>query len=139
MDDKTFNRLVDETFSYMKEILAAKNADYTNGNPDRLSNFKIIETAGIASAKQGLMCRLMDKIGRLTTFVQRGKLSVRDESAIDACHDLIGYAVLLKALIMEDVRNANRPTYQPRINLSVCNCAADRPKGLVGGEELECA
>lgn len=101
MTSETFTKLVEETFSQMKQILTAKGTDYTSGNSDRLSNFRITEAIGIASAEQGLLCRMVDKIARVTSFVNTGKLAVTNESAVDAVHDIIGYAILMKALLQD--------------------------------------
>lgn len=96
-----FTSLYDSTVAELRGILVAKGNDYTGGQgADRLANFKVISHLGIASAEQGLLCRLVDKISRINTFLKSGKLSV-NESAIDAIHDIIGYSILLKALLSE--------------------------------------
>ncbi len=104
MKHNDLKNLAAQTFAELSAILNNKGDDYTAGSEDRLANFKIVEQLNIAKAETGLLCRMVDKISRVTSFINAGKLSVTNESATDAIHDIIGYAVLLKALI-EDKKN----------------------------------
>jgi hypothetical protein len=56
---------------------------------------------GICNTEQGFMVRLTDKMSRLSSFVQSGKMHVEDESFQDTCLDVINYMVLLSAYITE--------------------------------------
>lgn len=99
MDKEAFLQLFEDTVSQMRDTLIKKGNDYTSGaGSDRLSNFRIIEHLGIASAEAGLLCRVVDKISRINAFIKSGKLSV-NESADDAVMDIIGYCILLRALM----------------------------------------
>lgn len=89
------------------EISAAKNHDYCGGeDTDPLANFKECERFGI-SPQIGLWVRMLDKIGRIKTFLTRNELRVPGESAIDAFKDLGNYSFLMIAL-MSDQADYNR-------------------------------
>jgi hypothetical protein len=83
----------------MTEITQAKNADYTGKTDDPFANFTVVERLGIASTEQGFLTRMMDKMQRINSFVQRGELSVKDESVRDTLQDLANYCVLFAAYI----------------------------------------
>ena len=80
-----------------REIMRAKNHDYANPEltGDPFANFKRSEVMGICSAEQGFLVRITDKICRLTTFAQAGKLEVKNEGAEDAILDVINYMIIL--------------------------------------------
>ena len=80
--------------------IQGKIEDYATGD-DPLRNFRLAEAAGLATAEQGLLVRVCDKVARLIRFSQAGKLSVVDESVEDTAKDLINYCVLLIALVRD--------------------------------------
>lgn len=80
------------------EIMKAKNADYSGGNSDPFGNFKSVEMLGI-SAEEGFLTRMMDKMMRISSFVKKGELQVKDEAVKDTLADLANYAMLLAAYI----------------------------------------
>lgn len=82
-------------------IMRRKNHDYTSGSFDPFANFRASEAIGIPAGK-GVLVRILDKLKRLQTFLEKGKLQVDTESADDAVSDIINYAILLKGLIHED-------------------------------------
>ena len=45
--------------------------------------------------------RIIDKLQRIKTFTNDGVLSVPDESVEDACEDIVNYAILAKAMLLE--------------------------------------
>jgi len=83
----------------MTDIVAKKNADYTGNNDDAFANFKQVEDLGIASAEQGFLTRMTDKLSRINTFVKKGVYSVTDESVEDTLLDLANYAILMSGYI----------------------------------------
>lgn len=97
-----------ETCRRMVEITKAKNADYTGTNTDPFANFSIVEKLGIASVEQGFLVRMMDKVSRINSFVQKGVLEVKDESVEDTLIDLANYSIILAAYIRSR-RTANNP------------------------------
>jgi len=82
----------------MLEIAKNKNADYSHGS-DPFANFSSVERLSIASAEQGFLVRMMDKMMRLNSFEKRGTLSVKDESVIDTLMDLANYCILMAGFI----------------------------------------
>jgi len=83
----------------MAKITAAKNADYTGVGDDPFANFTRVEAMGICSTEQGFLTRMMDKMSRINSFVQKGTLQVKDESVEDTLLDLANYAILLAGYI----------------------------------------
>ena len=47
------------------------------------------------------MVRLTDKMSRLSSFIESGKLHVSNETVMDTCVDVINYMVLLSAYLKE--------------------------------------
>lgn len=89
------------------QISAAKNHDYAGGeDKDPLANFKRVEAAGVEPIV-GLVVRMLDKVGRIETFMREGKLLVPGETVEDAFSDLGNYCFLAIAL-MEDMKNENK-------------------------------
>lgn len=83
----------------MHTITKAKNADYTGTGANPFANFERVEALGICSTEQGFLTRMTDKMSRLSSFVQRGVLEVKDESVEDTLLDLANYSILLAAYI----------------------------------------
>ena len=52
---------------------------------------------GICNTEQGFMVRITDKMSRLSSFLDSGKMHVKDESFHDTVIDVINYMVLLAA------------------------------------------
>lgn len=85
-------------FSSCLETSRKKNADYTGGASDPFSNFKSVEVLGI-STEVGFLTRMMDKMKRISSFVENGTLQVNDESVTDTLKDLANYSALLAGYI----------------------------------------
>ncbi len=102
MNSKELLTLHDETCKVCKDIMRTKNSDYTGGKDatDPFANFKCSEVIGIHPV-HGLLMRVLDKIQRVRSFVNDKELQVPDESVEDACHDIVNYAILAKAMLME--------------------------------------
>jgi|GEM_PF-5011687 len=109
MTQKEFLELFDREVALMRETLVAKGNDYSGGDSDTLANFKMTEKLGLADADTGLLIRMVDKIQRVKSFLQRGELSVKNESAKDAVRDIIGYSFLELALMEEKEERVNVP------------------------------
>ena len=86
-----------------KALMEAKNHDYAggDGSQDAFLNFTRVEKLGITTTEQGFLVRMTDKLSRMITFVESGKLKVSDESFKDTVVDLINYCVLLYAYVSE--------------------------------------
>ena len=68
------------------DLMVRKNADYACED-DPYRNFKMF-------GRLGILVRLSDKLSRLRTFEERGRLDVPDESIRDTVLDIINYAIL---------------------------------------------
>jgi hypothetical protein len=95
-----------EVFTRMAAITKAKNADYTGVSADPFANFAAVERSGICTTEQGFLVRMTDKMARITSFVSKGVLEVKDESVQDTLFDLANYCILLAGYI-ENKRRAN--------------------------------
>ena len=85
-----------------KDIMKKKNHDYAgSGGDSPFANFERTEAMGICSTEAGVLVRMVDKISRLSTFVEAGKLKVDNEGYQDAIVDIINYCVLLNGIIEE--------------------------------------
>ena len=80
-----------------------KNSDYTGGksSTDPFANFNASSILGIHPV-QGLLLRVIDKIQRIRSFTNDKELKVTNESVEDACDDIVNYAILAKAMLMEE-------------------------------------
>lgn len=83
----------------MMAVTKAKNADYTGTSLDPFANFSRVEQVGICSTEQGFLTRMFDKFSRITSFVQKGVLLVKDESVEDTLIDLANYCILMAGYI----------------------------------------
>ena len=83
----------------MKDIVGAKNADYSIDTNDAFSNFKTTEMLGISTGESNIMNQILNKLNRTNAFVKRGVLLVEDEKIEDTLLDLANYAILLAGYI----------------------------------------
>lgn len=83
----------------MMRITQAKNADYTGEGDDPFANFSRVEAMGVTDTCRGFLVRMLDKVSRITSFVQKGILEVKDESVEDTLLDLANYCILLAGYI----------------------------------------
>ena len=99
MDKKQFKEFHEDCLARMRDIVTAKNADYTGDTNDAFANFTRIEEMGITKTEIGFLTRMTDKLCRLNSFVQKGVLEVKDESFDDTCLDLANYAILFAGYV----------------------------------------
>lgn len=101
-------------FGQCIEIAEKKNADYTGKTPDPFANFSSVEVLGV-STEAGFLTRMMDKIKRVSSFVENGSLQVKDESVKDTLQDLANYCCLFAGYLhskkeqTEEVKAVNLP------------------------------
>ena len=82
------------------ELMKKKNNDYAgSGGETPFANFERCEAMGICSTEAGFLIRMVDKLSRLSTFAESGKLQVDNEGYNDAIVDIINYCVLFSAYI----------------------------------------
>tara|TARA_B100000085_G_C18102564_1_gene333745 strand:- start:44 stop:451 length:408 start_codon:yes stop_codon:yes gene_type:complete len=83
-----------------KEIMKKKNHDYAGkGGETPFANFERCEAMGVCSTEKGFLVRVIDKVSRLSTFVDAGKLKVDNESYEDAVLDIINYMILFSGYV----------------------------------------
>jgi hypothetical protein len=83
-----------------KAIMVNKNHDYTgNQGASPFANFERCEALGLCSTEIGVLVRVTDKVSRLSTFANCGKLKVENESYEDAILDIINYCILLSGIV----------------------------------------
>jgi hypothetical protein len=114
MNKQALLKVHNETCRQALAIMDVKNNDYSGGESahDALANFKASESLGLHPIT-GLLLRMQDKLQRLKSFANDGKLAVPNESAEDACLDLVNYAILAKALIIDERGFASEPVPEP--------------------------
>jgi len=103
MTNKELLQLHDDTCNACKAIMKQKNSDYTGGKgaTDVFANFNASKMLDIHPV-QGLLLRVIDKIQRIRSFTNDKELSVPNETVEDACDDIVNYAILAKAMLMEE-------------------------------------
>ena len=92
----------DELCTTAKELMSLKNRDYAgdHGN-EPFANFTRVEAMGICTTEQGFLTRITDKMSRLSSFIDCGKMHVANESFNDTIVDVINYMVLLSAYLKD--------------------------------------
>ncbi len=93
----------EDTCSKCKSIMVKKNNDYTGGKTatDIFANFNSSKILDIHPV-QGLLLRVIDKVQRIRSFTVDKELSVPNETVEDACDDIVNYAILAKAMLIEE-------------------------------------
>jgi len=93
--------LHEDTCERCRGVMKRKNQDYAGeGGDSPFANFRTAEAVGVDPAK-GILMRMLDKMKRVQSFVERGDLKVKDEPVGDACDDLVNYAILLKGEMID--------------------------------------
>ena len=115
MNTKELLQLHDETCKACRIIMEKKNSDYTGGKnaTDIFANFNASKILDIHPV-QGLLLRVIDKIQRIRSFTNDRELSVPNETVEDACDDIVNYAILAKAMLMEE-RKDNLHHYHAKL------------------------
>lgn len=130
MNSKELLQLHRDTSDKCFAIMQKKNNDYSGGekSPDALANFKMSESLGLHPV-MGLLLRMQDKIMRIKTFASDGTLKVSDETTEDAFDDIVNYAILGKALLIDERRSAagEMPVDDAAGEFGGSECSADSP------------
>lgn len=116
MTAKELLQLHDETCKTCRVIMEKKNSDYTGGRgaTDPFANFNASKILNIHPV-QGLLLRVIDKIQRIRSFTNDRELSVPNETVEDACDDIVNYAILAKAMLMEERKEAKQFTEEQEL------------------------
>ena len=96
-----------------RELMDKKNRDYAGRDgTEPFANFTRVESMGICSTESGMLVRLTDKMSRLSSFAESGKLAVENESFEDTVVDVINYMVLFYAYIKDKKIDMVNPSTQ---------------------------
>ena len=103
MNTKQLIELHDRTCKSCRDIMLKKNNDYTGGKKatDIFANFNSSKILDIHPV-QGLLLRVIDKVQRIRSFTNDKELSVPNETVEDACDDIVNYAILAKAMLLDE-------------------------------------
>lgn len=93
MNQTEFTQAAQEVFKRASLLLQKKNSDYS-GQDDPFKNFNLCETMGLVSVERGLLVRMLDKMGRISTLIKNNSPQVQ-ESIEDTLIDLINYSAIL--------------------------------------------
>ena len=99
MTTKQFLIGIEDTFKKGLKLIKMKNADYATGT-DPFANFKWSRMMGM-KVEQAIMLRILDKMARLSNVINKGGVSVTEESAEDTILDSINYL----AILLEHIKN----------------------------------
>lgn len=89
-----------ETCDFALELMKKKNNDYAGNSGEKpFANFERCEAMGVCTTEAGFLVRITDKLSRLSTFAESGKLAVDNEGYNDAIVDIINYCVLFSAYV----------------------------------------
>jgi hypothetical protein len=103
MTKEEFYQLHEDTSNRCYAIMKQKNHDYTAGSDDPFANFRSSEVFGVPG-EMGILMRMMDKMKRINTFINTGRLEV-NESVIDAWEDIVNYAIIGKGMCLDRMRD----------------------------------
>ena len=81
------------------QIMQGKNVDYAHAE-DPFRNFRTF-------GELGILVRMSDKLARLRSITENGRVAVSTESVYDTVLDLINYAILFQTFL--EAENANHP------------------------------
>lgn len=99
MGKKEYTEFHREMCDKMIAITKAKNADYTGTSDDPFANFSNVASCGGGTPEQGFCFRMNDKSMRISSFVEKGILMVKDESVEDTLIDLANYCILFAGFL----------------------------------------
>ena len=92
-----------------RNLMNLKNRDYAgNGGTEPFANFTRCEAMGVCQTEAGILVRVIDKISRMSSFLDAGKMHVEDESFYDAIIDVVNYMVLLGAYVKDKDDELNK-------------------------------
>jgi len=88
-----------------RSLMEKKNQDYSAADGGVFANFNACTFLGVNPCT-GILLRMIDKISRLSSFIERGELKV-DEGCEDSVIDIINYSVLLLGMLEEQKKADN--------------------------------
>tara|TARA_R100001463_G_scaffold15676_5_gene40847 strand:+ start:378 stop:770 length:393 start_codon:yes stop_codon:yes gene_type:complete len=102
-----------------RNLMNLKNRDYAgSGGSEPFANFTRCESMGVCQTEAGMLVRVIDKISRMSSFLEAGKMHVEDESFYDALIDVVNYMVLLGAYV-KDSDASDAVSEKPMLDWSI--------------------
>ena len=102
-----------------RNLMSLKNRDYAgNGGSEPFANFTRCESMGVCQTEAGILVRVIDKISRMSSFLESGKMHVEDESFYDSMIDVINYMVLLGGYVKDKDNSKPEEDLAPNETLS---------------------
>lgn len=93
------------------ELMKKKNHDYSGKSGfEPFANFTRAEAMGITTTEKGMLVRMLDKMSRLSSFMEAKEFKVQDEKIEDTIKDMINYSILLYAYLQD--KNYSTPIYE---------------------------
>ena len=117
MDIPTFEKLVADARKQEDELLRQKGHDYTQGNADRLKNFKAIAARLNVTPMQVWAVYFFKHIDAIETFLRTG--IIRSETIAGRFADARNYLYLGQALLMD---TQNLDTVAPAVAQADGDC-----------------
>lgn len=96
-----FSKFHKDFCNKMKNISESKTSDYTGESESPFHNFEQVQNLGAATTEQGFITRMSDKLSRISSYMEKGKLEVQDESVEDTLVDLANYCALMAGYLKE--------------------------------------
>ena len=111
-----FSKATDENDfnpKYLSNYLSAIILQNNLNTADSLKYFNSSKILDIHPV-QGLLLRVIDKVQRIRSFTNDKELSVPNETVEDACDDIVNYAILAKAMLLDErsqIKPLDKQTY----------------------------
>ena len=85
---------IKEVYDEARSLLEKKNRDYSVVCSP-FHNLQICEKIGVADTETGMLVRMLDKFGRISTLLKQNSAPAVNESIEDTLIDLMNYCALL--------------------------------------------
>ena len=112
MYGKTQKNFIEDLEKVMQEALSIvhkKNNDYAT-ETDPFKNFRFSKLIDV-EVPQAILLRICDKMARINNVLQKGSVSVEDETVQDTIKDVINYMAIMLVYLRweEELNERNRP------------------------------
>lgn len=99
MNQKDFNKLLDNRLKWVREVLSSKSDEYSS--EDKLYNFKRAGEIGKLSPIEALRGMMLKHVVSVFDLME-GKLENTSHYRQEKIGDMINYLILAEALLLED-------------------------------------
>lgn len=112
MKNSEFNKFVKKFRKAQDKLILSKGHDYTQGNPDRLHNFKEVARLTGLTAMQVWSVYWLKHVFAICTYVKYGK--VKSEGIDERFLDESNYNLLGKAILQDESTRDKQVPKRPR-------------------------